>query len=342
MRLVDPLGIDVEPGLPDGVRVERVTVNALPRLPRADGAGGLGRLLQRLEPDVVHAHYVRGPGWLAARAGIHPLVVTPWGSDLLRTPWWGVRTRLWNRFALRSADLVTVSSEGMRHAARKAGAGEVELVNHGVDTAHFSPGHRDRALAARLGADGGPIVVSPRTIRPLYRPEVVVDAVAAIGSADRRPLLVMSARGADPGTLAAVRERAATRGIGDRLRILDDISHDELPGILRLADVVVSVPETDSFPLTVLEAMACAVPIVVSDLAAVTPIISPLDPLMSELVVGVGDVSGTAMALGRALRLTDGERARVGGSLRSFVERTADYDTNMAHMESLYRRLASR
>ncbi|MBA3741028.1 MAG: glycosyltransferase, partial [Chloroflexi bacterium] len=237
VHLVDLFGTDLEPGLPDGVHMERA-------------AGDLARLLRTLEPDVVHAHYVRRWGWQAARAGVHPLVVTPWGSDLLRTPWWGLRTRFWNRFALRSADLITVSSEGMRRAAVNAGARakRVELVNHGVDTTRFSPGP---PRATMVEADDAPIIVSPRTVRPLYRQEVVVDAVAAITSSERRPLLVMSARGADPTTLAAVRERAAARGIDDRLRILDDVAHDELPDLFRLADVVVSVPDTDSFPLTV-------------------------------------------------------------------------------------------
>lgn len=341
--MVDPFGTDVEPGLPDGVRIERVGASALPLLPRTDGVGDLGPLLRRLEPDIVHAHYVRRWGWQAARAGVHPLVVTPWGSDLLRTPWWGVRTRLWNRFTLRSADLVTVSSEGMRHAAVKAGARgkRVELVNHGVDTIRFSPRQPDDELAVRLEADGEQVIVSPRTIRPLYRQDVVVDAVAAITTAERRPLLVMSARGAEPATLAAVQARAAARGIADRLRILDDVAHDELPNLFRLADVVVSVPDTDSFPLTVLEAMACGVPVVVSDLPAVTPVIGPLDPLAAELVVPVGDVEATAAALNRALRLTDAERGRLGRALRSFVERTADHETNMARMESVYRRLAA-
>src|SRR5262245_29000393 len=39
-----------------------------------------------LAPDVVHAHYVSSYGYLAARCGRHPLVMTAWGSDILVTP----------------------------------------------------------------------------------------------------------------------------------------------------------------------------------------------------------------------------------------------------------------
>ena len=84
------------------------------------------------------------------------------------------------------------------------------------------------------------------------------------------------------GELARLERRAADAGIGEQLRILEDVAHDELPDLFRLADVVVSVPETDSFPVTLLEAMACGRPIVVSDLPAVTPVLRDVDPLTGE------------------------------------------------------------
>lgn len=342
--LIDAFGAGVEPGLPDGVSIERPdpAPTRPPLVPRSDG-GELRSLVERIRPDVVHAHFVRRHGWHAARTGFHPFVVSPWGSDILRAPWWKVRTRLWNRFALRAADLVTVSSEGMRRASIASGArpDRIELVNHGVDTAHFMPGEPSPALAERIGADRGPVVVSLRSIRPLYRQPIVVEAVARASGERHRPILVMSARGADPDELRLVRARADALGMGDRLHILDDVAHDELPDLLRLADVVVSVPETDSFPLSLLEAMACGAPVVASDLPAVTPVYGPLDPVAPQLVVPVGDVAATAAALERALRLTDDERARLAGALRDFVTRTADYDGNMARMERLYRRLVA-
>ena len=345
VHLIDPFGAQLMPGFPPTVAVAHYRAHRihLPLISLVLARRDLRRLLGRLEVQVLHGHFVRRYGWQAALSGFRPLVISPWGSDILRASRRALRTRWWNRFALRSADLVTVSSEAMRRAAVAAGAraDRVELVHHGVDTATFSGGNRDETLAARLGVGRAAVILSPRSIRPLYRQEVVVDAVARVVATGRDLVLVMSARGADPMTLAGLRERASAGGIADRLRILEDVAHEELPALLRLADVVVSVPESDSFPVTLLEAMACERPIVASNLPAVAPVLADIDDTARALVVPVGDAAATAAAIVRAMELDPDDRRAMGRRLRAHVVQTADYNTNMARMEHLYRSLAT-
>ena len=57
-------------------------------------AGATRRHVRDLAPDIVHAHYLTSYGYLAARCGRHPLVMTAWGSDLLVTP----HTHPWMRW----------------------------------------------------------------------------------------------------------------------------------------------------------------------------------------------------------------------------------------------------
>lgn len=341
VTLLDPVGVTPEPGL-DGVAVQHLPPSRLP--------GPLGRraatrrALADLRPDVVHAHYLARFGWSAALAGVRPLVVTPWGSDLLQVRRRQLRTRLWNRYTLRRADLVTVSSEGMRAAAIAAGArpDRVRLVHHGVETRRFTPGQPDPALVARVAPDAGPVILSPRTIRPLYRHDVILEAVAAMAARfGAAPTLVLSALGADPATLDGVRRQADALGIGDRLRVLDAVAPADLPDLYRMADVVVSVPETDSFAVTLLEAMACERPIVASNVPAVGPVLERLHPTAGELVVPIGDADRTAGAIERALAMRPDEQAAMGAALRRHVVDTADYDTSMAGMEAIYRDLAA-
>lgn len=335
VHLVDPFDTTIDPGLDERIEVERV---ALPSGPPIIGLlrrrRALRGALDRIGPDVLHAHFVRRFGWQAALSGFRPLVVSPWGSDLLRVRRRSVRTRWWNRYALRSADLVTVSSEGMRAAALRAGARpeRVELVHHGVDTARFAPPDTPRA--------GPPRILSLRAIAPLYHHETVIEAVARLAREGLHAELVMPRMG-DAEELRSLEALARERGIGERLRVVERVAHDSLPDLYRSGDVLVSIPETDSFPVTLLEAMACGLPAVVSDVPAVAPVYGPIDPIARELVVPVADADATARAIRRALELSDEERARLGERLRAFVVETADYDAHMRRMEGLYRGLAA-
>ncbi|MGH2456703.1 MAG: glycosyltransferase, partial [Candidatus Limnocylindria bacterium] len=185
VHLLEGFGIEVAPGLHNGVGLERYGPH--PRRLLSVGSAlrarrDLRRLVERLRPDLLHAHYVRGYGWHAALAGFHPRVVSPWGSDLLRVPARAIRTRWWNRYALRGADLVTVTTDHMRRAAIRAGArpGRVQLIQHGVDTRLFGPGPAPASPADPLATGGRPLVFSPRALQPLYRHETIVDAFATV------------------------------------------------------------------------------------------------------------------------------------------------------------------
>ncbi len=72
--------------------------------------GAARRAVAALEPDLVHAHYVTSYGWLGARCGRRPLVITAWGSDVLVTPRRSALLRALTGWTLRQADLVTGDS----------------------------------------------------------------------------------------------------------------------------------------------------------------------------------------------------------------------------------------
>jgi glycosyltransferase involved in cell wall biosynthesis len=347
VHLLDGFGATVAPDLHPRISVDRYEAFPAPRVPLLSMARGrrqLRRLLAELRPDVLHALFVRRYGWQAASSGFHPLVVTPWGSDLLvqslRTP----RVKRWDRRALRNADLVTFLSSTLRDAAIGAGANPDRMVGiqEGVDTRRFSPGSSGPELAARLGLEAGAldarrVVFSPRSIRPLYRQELILAAFARLPGDETA--LLMSARDADPAYLAELRRQAERLGVADRLVVVDDLTSDDMVDCLRLARVVVSVPSSDGRPVSVLEAMAVGAPPVVGSLPPLREMLGDVAP---ELIIDPLDEYTLAQAMDRFLNLPDAERQRLGESLREEVVRTSDWTANMTRMEQLYRDLAAR
>ena len=340
VSLLEGFGSPIDAELDPRIRVERFTAgrSRIPGLGSWRTGRALRDALRRTGAELLHAHFVRRYGWQAAAAGFHPFVVSGWGSDVLVERLRTRRVRWRDRRTLAAADLVTVTNPFMRDAIVRNGAdpGRVALIQHGVDTERFHPGPPDPAFLDRHGLTDRRVVLSPRAIRPLYRHATVLDAFAATPS---DAVLVMSALDADPATLAAVRAQAEQRGIADRVRILDRISPEELPDAYRAADVVVSVPESDSFPVTLLEAMATGVPLVVGDLPPTRAVLAGIAP---DALVAVGDTAATRDAILRALELPDQDRARVASVLRDWAVREADYDANMRRMEERYRELIGR
>jgi glycosyltransferase involved in cell wall biosynthesis len=172
-------------------------------------------------------------------------------------------------------------------------------------------------------------------MRPLYRHGVVVEALATLPD---DVVALMSSYLAEPSELEAVRRRAADLGVADRLVVVPSIGHAEMPDYYRLADVVVSVPSSDSTPITLFEALACGRLVVAADLPALREVLAVLDP---ELLMPVDDPVATAAAIARVLEMSPDRRQAVADRGERLVGQVADRERNLSRVEDLYRGLAS-
>jgi glycosyltransferase involved in cell wall biosynthesis len=331
----------VDPGLADGIAIERFEPYSRGRTRVIGGlvaARSFRRVLKRLDPDVLHAHYLTGNGWLAWSSGFHPYVVSVWGDDILITARETWRARLHTRVALRGADLVTGNSEYLVQAAVAAGAKpeRTHFIHFGVDTERFRPGPDPAELRARLGLEGRRVLLSPRTIAPLYHHETVVAALARL---PQDVVALMTKYLVDAAELAALERQAAELGVAERMIVVDTVASEEMPDLYRLADVVVSLAASDGGPITLIEALATGCPVVATDLPAVREWASELDP---AALVPVADVEATARAIEHLLSRSPSERDELSRRGRAAVEERAGERANMERMELLYRELAAR
>jgi glycosyltransferase involved in cell wall biosynthesis len=210
----------------------------------------------------------------------------------------------------------------------------VKIVQFGVDPQRFHPGAPSASLRADLGLLGRRIVLSPRGLRPMYRHEVVVEALARLPD---DVLLLLVKWQPDAEYLARLESLIRERGLESRVRWLPPLGHDEMADHYRVADVVVSVPVTDAFPVTALEAMACGIPVVLGDLPSAHEGLDAVDP--SAIVPG-DDPSAVARAILARLELAPAARADLGARLREAAVERGDVQRNLLAMEDRYRGLA--
>ncbi len=245
----------------------------------------LGAFTQFLEdqwagdtPDVVHAHFWSAgvAAQLAARAqqiptvqSLHSLAGTT-GPDPAR-PGAQSRRRLEAIVTRGSTWLVASHTEEMRQASRMGRPrARISVVPCGVDTDVFSPdgvvaprGERQRILAAGDVAAGRGYDTLIRSLSLIPNAELLIVGEIAAGG---------RARDGEASRLTALATRL---GVVDRVRFYGRASHQEMPELLRSADVVACVPQQESFGLVALEAMACGVPVVASAVGGLTDTVIP-------------------------------------------------------------------
>jgi glycosyltransferase involved in cell wall biosynthesis len=288
--------------------------------------GAARRAVAALAPDLVHAHYVSSYGFLAARVGRRPLVMTAWGSDLLVTP---RRSRLMHAltgWTLRRADLVTGDSLDLvaaidAYRPRRP----AEQIHWGADLARFAPVD----WAARAPFE----IVSLRSWEPNYRIPVILQAVAALQrEAPGRPL-ALHLLGGGPEA-AALRTQVDALGLQGVVQFHGRLDDTGMAAVLARCKASVSVPASDATSVSVLESMAAGVPVVASDLPA------NRQWLDSEpaLIVPVDDAAALAAAL-RRLRDDDALAQRISAHQRDRMRRDGDRAVQMDRMAARYREL---
>jgi L-malate glycosyltransferase len=339
VHLLVPSGDEMHESPSPGVHVRRFL--AWPRIPirgapRLVTSLSLRLALLRLRPDVLHAHFLERYGWAAALSGFGPYVVTVWGSDVFVGPTKSRSARVWARRTLAGAALVTAVSEDLARGAVDLGARPefVRIIQFGFDPDLFSPGPAPADLRAELGLDGRRVVLSPRGLRPIYRHEIVVRAMA--GLPDDAVLLLLD-YGPDPDYAAMIRGLVIELGLEDRVRLVPPVEHDRMPDLYRLADVVVSMPRTDAFAVTTMEAMACGTPVVLGDLPSAREGLGAVDP---DAIVPADDRAAVTAAIEGRLRLSPDARRELGGRLRAAAVERGDATRNLLEMERLYLALA--
>lgn len=302
-------------------------------LPQAGALGWFGRvpavraLLRELAPDIVHGHYVTSYGMLAACGGRAPVVLTAWGSDILVSPRASRLVHALSGGVLRRAALITADSRDvLDEIAGYRPTAPLEEVFWGADTDRFVPLPADRKRP-------GFHVASLRAWEPNYRIEAIVEAVARLRESGPATLHLFGGGSGE----AALRAQVARLGLADSVVWHGKVDASQLPAAMAACHASVSVPASDATSVSLLESMACGLPVVVSDLAANRQWVTG----EGGAIVDGADPAAIATAL-RTLRDDPVRAAAMGAHNRRVIEARASSRVQMDRMAGLYRELLAK
>jgi len=294
-----------------------------------------GKIVRRIQPDVVHSGFVQTYGLCAAIANYRPILLMPWGTDILI---WSRKAFLWNwvtKFTLSRADMITCDCELVKgEILRLVDFPEDRIVVFpwGIDLTKFNPRTRDDGIREKLGWKDNFVVIHDRQFKEVYGVNYLIEAIPRVVKE------IPSARFLFCGTGPLedkMKREVDERELASYVYFAGLVTNEELPMYLNCADVYVSCSLSDGTSVCLLEAMACGLPAVVSNLQA----------NLEWIVEGENGLltppRNPEILAQRIIELVKNEELRKKFSERNIAiaEKRADWRKNVSILEGIYAKL---
>jgi L-malate glycosyltransferase len=302
----------------------------------------LKRVLRSIKPDLVQAGPIQRAAFLTALAGFRPLVSTSWGYDLLMEadtdPFWRWATR----YTLRRSAIMIGDCRTIRERAIAFGMPDERIVTFpwGVDLHKFKPGGeegRQVIWPSYVGSDAPRevfVLLSTRSWEPIYGVDVIARAFVLAShklAAQVCPELRLLMLG-NGSQAAKLRDVFSKGGVLDRVHFPGHVNQVDLPRYYRSSNLYLSASHSDGSSISLLEAMACGLPALVSDIPGNQEWVNP-----GEGGWWFPDGDPQALADGIVQAVEQRERLpEMGRTARELAVRRADWESNFPKLLEAY------
>ena len=286
----------------------------------------LRRIIKQIKPDLIHAGPIQTCAFVAVLTGFRPILTMSWGYDLIAD----VHRNRWmeriTRYVLRNSTYFTSDALVTRAKAVAYGMNpdRTAIFPWGIDLNHFTPKNWQ---TDELGK--GFTLFCNRSWEPIYGIDVL--ARAFVRAAQTRPeLSLMLLGGGSQG--ARIRQSLLTGGVLERVTFGGQVSQNELPRWYHWADVYISPSHIDGSSVSLMEALACGLPCLVSDIPGNREWITEGQ---NGWLFPDGDADALAAKL---VQIFDQRNAlpEIGRVARTVAEERADWTKNSAKLMQAY------
>lgn len=293
------------------------------------------RLLGKIKPDLLNTHYASGYGTLSRLTKFSPTLLSVWGSDVYLYPYMSNRNEKTLRRNLSIANCIASTSNAMKNQIEKfvTPSNSIEVTPFGIDLDKFVP---------MLNENNDFIVIGTvKQLKSVYGIDILITATAQLLERLRkinRPDLFEKIRlkviGSGP-ELETLKLLTLNLNIKKITEFVGKVPNKEVPNYLNEIDIFCAFSHSESFGVSVLEASACEIPVVVSDVGGLPEVVQNgetgyvvnhkyMDEIVEKLLT---------LVINKDLRLRFGQKGR------KFVEESYDWNENVLRMEKLYQEM---
>ena len=307
-----------------------VADDCLPVLPAFE------KILSQIEPDLVHAGPIQSCGFITAMSGFHPFLAMSWGSDILadadKDDFW----RWITCYTLRRSDMLLCDCDAVRmKAERLVGypARRTVQIPWGVDLEAFIANPTLNDVRSKLGWKDAYVALSTRSWEPIYGIDVILRAFQKARSREPRMRLILLGSGS---LSSRIEDFIRCHELADTVYMPGAIGPEAVADFYGAADVYISSTHSDGTSVSLLEAMASGLPVIVTDIPANREWVRRE---VNGWLAPDGDADEFARLLLLAATLAPEDRHRMASQNRRVVEERADWRRNFEKLLQAYRDL---
>ncbi|HLQ76198.1 MAG TPA: N-acetyl-alpha-D-glucosaminyl L-malate synthase BshA [Terriglobia bacterium] len=293
----------------------------------------MAEVITRYDLDILHVHYAIPHSISAYLARMMladrkvPFVTTLHGTDITLVG--NDRSYLpITRFGIEQSDAVTAVSKflQLRTIEEFGTQRPIEVVPNFVDCNVYDR-TANQSLRGRFAEDDEAILIHISNFRPLKRVEDVISIFARVRQKFPAKLLMVG----DGPERPKAEWLAGTHGISDHVLFLG--KQNDMAQLLSMADLMIFPSENESFGLVALEAMACQVPVIASNIGGIPEVV---EHGQDGFLFNVGDIDGMSAA---TIELLERPKLRqeMGQNAREHARRDFCASKIVKRYEELYR-----
>jgi glycosyltransferase involved in cell wall biosynthesis len=286
------------------------------------------RLIRSFTPDIVHAHFATSYGLIGALAGFQPFVLSVWGADIFDFPHRSFLHKALIKHNLKKANKILSTSHIMAQEIGKYTTKAVEVTPFGIDLNLFKP----RLVKSLLG-ENDIVIGTIKTLEPKYGLEYLIKTFKILkDNHTALPLkLLIVGGGAQEQDLI---------NLAKKLQVENDtiftgrVSYDQISNYHNMLSIFValSILDSESFGVAVIEASACEKPVVVSNVGGLSEVV---ENEITGFIVPPRNPEQAAQAIEKLICNKE-LRVKMGQAGRERVKSLYNWDDNVRQMIGIY------
>lgn len=286
------------------------------------------KIVEKINPDIIHAHYASSYGILGRLLNKKPYIVSIWGSDIYDFPKKSILHKMVIKGNLKAADVIMSTSNVMKREAEKYTDKEILVTPFGVEVNKFKPN--------KIKDNQEFVIGTIKSLEDKYGIDYLIKAFNIVKKENSNQKITLKIAGVG-SKLEEYKKLTKELKLEKNIEFLGFIREKEIIERFNEFDIACfpSILDSESFGVAAVEAQSCGTAVIVSDVDGLK---ESTKPGVTSLMVKRKSVEDLAEKINFLVNNPQ-KRKEMGINAREYVIENYDINKNFEVIDRCYKKI---